>query len=273
MTKATLGERIVDLRTARSLNQKELARRIGLSAAQLSRIENGTALTISSDALTAMARVLQVSADYILGLTDLSMPKHSDIAQLRLSETAVRRLLEGTLDAEVLNRLLEHRGFPYLLNLVRIYFADTAALGVTARNEMIDFALGSLAAFSTAHPENKAEAAQDRAFLKAQKLGEHEAEIEKIKSVFMTILRDIKEDMERAAPIAPITGADAMRRILADLPQRGQRLPSREEIAAATANQTQALLGLDAETARQMQALMECIMAQVSAGEDGKKSE
>ena len=62
-------------------------------------------------------------------------------------------------------------------------------------------------------------------------------------------------------------------RILADLPQRGQRLPSREEIAAATANQTQALLGLDAETARQMQALMECIMVQASAGEDGKKSE
>lgn len=45
-------------------------------------------------------------------------------------------------------------------------------------------------------PEHRAEARQDLQFLNAQKMGEHEAEIEKIKNVFLAILRDIKKDID-----------------------------------------------------------------------------
>ena len=45
------------------------------------------------------------------------------------------------------------------------------------------------------HPEHRTEARQDIQFMNAQKMGEHEAEIEKIKNVFLSILRDIKGDM------------------------------------------------------------------------------
>ena len=46
------------------------------------------------------------------------------------------------------------------------------------------------------HPEHRAEAKQDLQLLNAQKMGEHEAEIEKIKNVFLAILRDIKKDID-----------------------------------------------------------------------------
>ena len=45
-------------------------------------------------------------------------------------------------------------------------------------------------------PEHRAEAKQDLQLLNAQKLGEHEAELEKIKNVFLAILRDIKKAMD-----------------------------------------------------------------------------
>lgn len=46
------------------------------------------------------------------------------------------------------------------------------------------------------YPEHRAEAKQDLQFLNVQKMGEHEAEIEKIKSVLLAILRDIKKEMD-----------------------------------------------------------------------------
>ena len=251
----SIGERIVDLRKAQSMSQKELAEKIGLSPSQLSRIENGLATTVTSDTLVALAQAFRVSTDYLLGLTAIRTPKNTDVAQLRLSETVLRRLLDGTLNADILNRLLEH-----LLNLAQIYFADTAALGVTARNEMIDFLLGLLIAFSGEHPEHRQEIMQDKTFLKAQKLGAHEAEMEKIKEVFLGILRDIKDGMENDSAPAIITGADAMRQILADLPQQKARQPTLEEVAAATTAQAQKLMNLDETTAAQFQALMEQVL-------------
>lgn len=256
----SIGERIVDLRKAQSMSQKELAEKIGLSPSQLSRIENGLATTVTSDTLVALAQAFRVSTDYLLGLTAIRTPKNTDVAQLRLSETVLRRLLDGTLNADILNRLLEHRAFPYLLNLAQIYFADTAALGVTARNEMIDFLLGSLIAFSGEHPEHRQEIMQDKTFLKAQKLGAHEAEMEKIKEVFLGILRDIKDGMENDSAPAIITGADAMRQILADLPPQTAKQPTLEEVAVVTTAQAQKLINLDETTAAQFQDLMKQVL-------------
>jgi len=44
--------------------------------------------------------------------------------------------------------------------------------------------------------ENKSEVQQDIRFLKSHKMGDHEAEIEKIKSAFIAILKDIKKGIE-----------------------------------------------------------------------------
>lgn len=104
--------------------------------------------------------------------------------------------MTGTVDVQILNRLLEHRNFPKLMDLIRIYFQDTAAKGITARNQMIELVTASLYNLMKEHPEHRIEAKQDLQLLNAQKMGEHEAEIKKIKNVFLAILRDIKKDMD-----------------------------------------------------------------------------
>mgnify|MGYP000245603648 FL=1 len=192
----TPGQRISDLCNGNHITQKELAEKIGVSASQLSRIVSGETRTVSSDILIGVAKEFKVSTDYILGLSTVSVRKSYDISELGLSEGAVRGLVTGAVDVQILNRLLEHRNFPKLIDLIRIYFQDTAAKGITARNQLIEIATASLSDLMKEHPEHRAEAKQDLQLLNAQKMGEHEAEIEKIKNVFLAILRDIKKDID-----------------------------------------------------------------------------
>ena len=134
------GDRIGDLRTNLGMTKKELSQKTGIDASQITRIENGNLKTISSDYLIKLAKELKTSTDYILGLTPVSVPKSYDISELGLSNEAVKGLVTGTVDAEILNRLLEHKSFPRLIHLIRVYFQDTAARGIMARNQLIEMA-------------------------------------------------------------------------------------------------------------------------------------
>ena len=169
----TPGQRISDLCNGNHITQKELAEKIGVSASQLSRIVSGETRTVSSDILIGVAKEFKVSTDYILGLSTVSVRKSYDISELGLSEGAVRGLVTGAVDVQILNRLLEHRNFPKLIDLIRIYFQDTAAKGITARNQLIEMATASLSDLMKEHPEHRAEAKQDLQLLNAQKMGEH----------------------------------------------------------------------------------------------------
>lgn len=168
----TPGQRISDLCNGNHITQKELAEKIGVSASQLSRIVSGETRTVSSDILIGVAKEFKVSTDYILGLSTVSVRKSYDISELGLSEGAVRGLVTGAVDVQILNRLLEHRNFPKLIDLIRIYFQDTAAKGITARNQLIEIATASLSDLMKEHPEHRAEAKQDLQLLNAQKMGD-----------------------------------------------------------------------------------------------------
>ena len=71
----------------------------------------------ASDILIGVAKEFKVSTDYILGLSTVSVRKSYDISELGLSEGAVRGLVTGAVDVQILNRLLEHRNFPKLIDL------------------------------------------------------------------------------------------------------------------------------------------------------------
>ena len=64
------GQIIMSLCRDEGISRSELARRLGVTPSQISRITNEETKTISSEILIAMAREFGVSADYILGLTD-----------------------------------------------------------------------------------------------------------------------------------------------------------------------------------------------------------
>ena len=44
--------------------------------------------------------------------------------------------MNGEMDMDVLNRLIEHKHFPQLTKMIRIYFADELEYGIQSRNMM-----------------------------------------------------------------------------------------------------------------------------------------
>ncbi|MBE7107030.1 helix-turn-helix domain-containing protein [Bacillus cereus] len=63
------GNRVKMLRKERKLTQQVLADQVGISKAALSQIENNK-INASRDTVSALSRVLEVTSDYILGLSE-----------------------------------------------------------------------------------------------------------------------------------------------------------------------------------------------------------
>lgn len=68
--RTVLGERLLLSRRRRGLTQKRLGELVELSPFTIARIEQGRAPQILTGALERLSRVLQVSTDYLLGLSD-----------------------------------------------------------------------------------------------------------------------------------------------------------------------------------------------------------
>ena len=111
------------------------------------------------------------------------------------------------------------------------------------------------------YPEYRTEARQDLQLLNAQKMGEHEAGIEKIKSVFIAILRDIKKDMENVEQPGDVTSAmfQAMQDALAE---QKQTPISVDDVTAMIAEQIGQLVPMDEETADLFQKLAKKMIEQ-----------
>ncbi len=265
------GDRIGDLRTNLGMTKKELSQKTGIDASQITRIENGSLKTISSDYLIKLAKELKTSTDYILGLTPVSVPKSYDISELGLSNEAVKGLVTGTIDVGILNRLLEHKSFPRLIHLIRVYFQDTAARGIMVRNQLIEMATASLSDLIKEHPEHRTETKQDLQFLNAQKLGEHEAELEKIKNVFLAILRDIKKDMDSGEQPGEVATA-AMLQTMRDTLAEQQREPvTMDDVAGMVVGQLGQFVPMDEETAEQFRQLAKKMMEQAGGTQNAEK--
>lgn len=234
----SIGELIGDLRRNKGWSQKELAKRAGVSESTLSRIESGITKQVDATALGKIAKALNTSTDYLLGLTPIRAPKHIDITKLGLSEEAARQLLSPAFKTEILNRLIEHPQFPYLLRLIDVYFSGAMAEGVLSRNEILSGALSMLTDYRKAHPEQTPEIREDEAYIRAQKAAPNEAELEQIRNTFMAILRDIRKSVEQQEATSPELTRKIWWEIAEQLPKAEDGTvipPTKDEMAALIA--------------------------------------
>lgn len=91
----SLGDRIANLRKELDINQKELATKVGITEASLSRYENNLREP-KSEIIVRLAKVLKTSTDYLLGVngsTKISKEDKLIIDNLSVSEKT-KKLLE-----------------------------------------------------------------------------------------------------------------------------------------------------------------------------------
>ncbi|NMS90558.1 helix-turn-helix transcriptional regulator [Clostridioides difficile] len=91
----SLGDRISNLRKKLDINQKELATKVGITEASLSRYENNLREP-KSEIIVRLAKELKTSTDYLLGVNESTKISKEDkliIENLAVSEKT-KKLLE-----------------------------------------------------------------------------------------------------------------------------------------------------------------------------------
>ena len=146
--------------------------------------------------------------------------------------------------------------------LIRIYFQH-GGKGDNSKKPAYRDNNVSLSGLMKEHPEHRAEAKQVLQFLNAQKLGEHEAELEKIKNVFLAILRDIKKDMDNGEKPGEAVTAAMFQNIQTAAQEQKQELHTIDDVTALVVEQLEKVMPLDDETSEQFQQLMKKMIEQV----------
>lgn len=189
------SNRISELREQAHLTQKELAEKIGVSPSTMTRIEHGET-GIRDETMQNLARVFDVSVDFLLGLTDSPNKKNYEIGQLGLSYDAARAMITGKLNMDVLNLMLANKTFAMITRLIGEYFSGTASVGVEARNKLLSMAVTNLSALTKELPENADEINRQIQEINASRIQAYEMNTTRIEVLFRQMLNELKRQVE-----------------------------------------------------------------------------
>lgn len=91
----TIGERIKQLRTAKNMTQEELGEKVGVKKAAIYKYETGLVVNLKRDVIENLAKALDTSPSYLMGLEDSDLPDTSEKKQRPIRSLA--RLEENDL--------------------------------------------------------------------------------------------------------------------------------------------------------------------------------
>lgn len=94
MNSFLFGKRICELRKLRGLTQEELAKSIKTNQSVISRIELGKSTDVSADIVFSLAKVLETSSDYLLGLKKSSVYGDTPVGKFLRLNRKNRRIVE-----------------------------------------------------------------------------------------------------------------------------------------------------------------------------------
>ena len=188
--------RVSDLRWANRISMEDLAKRVGVSRSTISRIESGDVKRINAEVIKKMAQELEVSSDFLLGLSNLPDRQHYEVTQLGLSEGAVHALLSGRADVRVLNLLLENPDFADLTLLIRDYFTDTTEIRAQNQNAILDQHIRLMKEYTELHPEHASDIEKHNASIARQMTEPYEDDYMKITNRFLSAVRATKQKLD-----------------------------------------------------------------------------
>lgn len=216
---ADVRKRIVDVMRERKMTQRELALRIEVNESTISRFLSGKTEKLSEESVIRIARVFNVSTDFILGTTVIPDKKNYDISELGLSVEAAKNLYTGKVNNDVVNRLLENPRFATVTYMIAQYMDDTLAGGYAAQNQMYATLSSMLLGI------NKTSAAVQAArTANAMKVPAYQADQTTIQNTFMTVVKEIKKEAGSDLAAAKAISKETTERMFTEL-TKGQDTP------------------------------------------------
>jgi transcriptional regulator with XRE-family HTH domain len=204
--------RIVDLMKSRKVTQKKLALAIGVHESTLGRFLSGKTEKLSEESVIRIARVFNVSTDFILGTTEIPDKKNYDISELGLSVQAAKNLYTGKVNSDVVNRLLENPRFATVTYMIAQYFDNTLAEGYAAQNQMI----ASVSSMLMGQAKTSA-AVQAAREANAQRVPVYQADLTNIEATFMAAVKEAKKEVGSDLAAAKALSKEVTETLFADL--------------------------------------------------------
>ena len=188
----SMAERLQDLLKEKKMTQAQLADALGLSESTINRYINGQTEKISTETIIAMAKLFNVSTDFLLGLTNIPYKTNFDIERLGLTEKAGMRLLNGEINMDALNYLLTQPDFAVLTTQMAQVKSGTYAAGFASMNQIIQDTTRLMQTYVRKHPGDKRAANQAIRDIRALRQPEYEADTAALEETFRRILADLK---------------------------------------------------------------------------------
>lgn len=176
-------ERLQDLMKREKMTQAQLSKRIDVAESTLSRFISGKTDKLSDENITRIAKVFNVSTDFLLGVVDEPDRKNYDISELGLTTAAAKNLYTDKVNTEVLNLLLTNPHFAESTYLISRYLNEELAVGFAAQNQIYD----SIAEIVSGN----AQVVHD---IKSLKTPIYQADVSAIQKQFMMAVKEIKTE-------------------------------------------------------------------------------
>ena len=237
-----IRDRIQDLMKSRKVTQAELATRIGCSESMLSRFISGKTDKLGDENIIRIARVFNVSTDFLLGEVDMPDRVNYDIAELGLSVQAARNLYTQKVNPQVVNALLENPEFANTTNLISRYLDDELAKGFAAQNQLYASVAGMLKGLPEAADE-----------VKKLQTPPYQADVSAIQRSFMSAVQAVKKEMGNDLTASQKLTAETVNKIYAELTKGQNKLNRKitaEQVADAVAQSVSHLPGVDTEAVK-----------------------
>lgn len=186
-------DRIQDLIKERKITQSDLAKKAGMQESTLSRFLQGRIKKLGDGSLIKLARVLNVSTDFLLGETDIPDRLNYDIDELGLSAEAAKLLFTRRVDPAILNQLIENPRFPKLLLLLKSYQDNSLQAGYQSMNNIIGTWSSLLLGQAKNYPEDAQAATEAAKFVDNHRFPPVATEKNRIQNLFMLIVQDLKQ--------------------------------------------------------------------------------
>lgn len=177
--------RLKNLMMERNVSQSQLAKVAGISESTFSRFMSGQIQDLSSESVIRIARELNVSTDFLLGIINVPDKRNYNISDLGLTAQAARNLYTQRVNRDVVAYLLENPKFAETTRLIADYMSGSLAAGIAAQNELLDHVAGMLI-------DAKLYAgARD---VKVRKIPKNQV-LDKIQTIFAAAVRDMEKDV------------------------------------------------------------------------------
>lgn len=217
----SIRERIVDLKRTANITNKTISEKTGISESLLSRIESGKQPSVTDDVVLKLSRFFGVSTDFLLGRTNVPDKKNYTIEELGLSAQVARNLYTGSVDVNVVNRLLSEPEFATLALMIADYFDDSYATALATQNQLHQSTAELFSRIAREDKQRRQRAGSLAKQARAQCTPLYKTELAQMCTQFEKTLKAIKKDLPDKAGTAKAMTKQAFDHMLEDLTKNG----------------------------------------------------